>query len=656
MKKNINWNQFCLNSTDGKSKESRFEDLCRQLFALCIFSENKDKMKLFLESSFNNPGIETDPVLCSKDGKKYGFQAKFFSNSFNYQQTMESFKQAVKHYHGNLNVIRLYSNTNVKKESKSYKSLEQYLRKNDIELQFIGSDEIFDEVRKHKYLAEYYFGKHDISDKWIHRHNEAMFSNLDKRFDRVFNVDTNASSLLSLFCKDNKAIELINNKKISVLQNIEELGWIEKHDYKSYLSSLYKAVKMLPNIEYETILDALNWNNLIIQKTQNELDSIIKRKKEIEDTLRISHVNNYQELYAEQIRIENVLNLTQEFVQLQNYKKIITDKIMIIDGQAGIGKSHTIATEVDFLQKTGRISVLFLAGDCIGKNPITVQLMQQYGLYISFDEFIDILEAKAEAQGSDIILFIDALNESSNFASWKQTLPQIFDLIENCNFVKLVISCRDDYTKEIIPSTFSTHRAICKISHNGFFDSSIESARKFFTHFKMPFTLYEFENYQMRNPLFLKLYCLTYDGTEVSRSALYDKLCKQINKNIMEKGPDSLREKFDPEFDLVTKFACSLAEWFSSNKKKYIYDKELLSLDYWDIYGITEKTKFLKKLRSEGLIIWTHDKNGNDIYRFTFDQMNEYFCAKAFSATWKNKYAAKRKIRKHMFKHSNRIV
>lgn len=649
MRNVINWNQFIINSTDGKSKEHRFEDLCRQLFAIYIFPDSTDRFRSFLESSSNNPGIETDPVLYSKDGKKYGFQAKFFSNSFDYSQAKKSLEQAVKHYSGKVDVIRLYSNKDIKKESKSYKDIKNYLAGNKIELQFIGSDEIFDEVRKQEYLAEYYFGQRTISDKWIQRHNETVFSNLDKRFDRVFNINTTTSELLSLFCKDNNAIEIINNKKTDILKKINKLGWKEKQDYKVYLASLLKAIQTLPNIKYETISESFNWNDVVMEKIRDEIDPIFKRKNEIDDISETSNANNYGELYAERNRIENILNLTYEIAHLKNNKKLICNKIMLIAGEPGIGKSHTIATEVDFLQNTGRNSVLFLAGDCIGTTPIAEQMMQQSGLDISFEEFIDLLEAKAEAQGSDIVLFIDALNESTHYYLWKKELPRIIRLINNCNFVKLVITCRNDYIKDIIPSEFNTDNAICKIIHNGFFDSSIESAIKFFRKYNIPFTLYGFDNYRMGNPLFLKLFCLTYDGTEVSRSALYDKLCKQINKNIMEKGPDSLRGGFDQEIDLVTKFAYALAEWFFSHKRKYIYDEELLSLKYWNTFEIQKKTKFLKKLRSEGLITWVHNKDGKDIYRFAYDQMNDYFCAKSFSELWKNKHDAKRKIKKYIF-------
>lgn len=650
MKRILNWEQFCVNSTDGKSKVSRFEDLCRQLFAVTMFSEEKNKMKSFLESSSNNPGIETEPVLNKHDGKRYGFQAKFFSDSFDYRQARKSFEQAVKHYPQNLDVIRLYSNKKINKSSKSYQEIRQFLAENTIELQFIDSDEIFDEVRKNEYLAEYYFGQQNISDEWISRHNATMFSNLGKRFDRDFNIDTNASKWLSLFCKDNNAIEIINNTKSAVLEKIKSLGWRERQDYKLYLLSLYKAVKSLPDIEYKTISDAFNWNDLITQMTQNELAPILERVIEIKKILKTSDTDDHNELYAEQIRIDNVLDLTSEFILLQRYKKAADDKIMVIYGQAGIGKSHTIATEVKFLQETRRSSVLFLAGDCIDRTPVTVQLMQQYELNLSFEEFINVLEAKAEAEGSDIILFIDALNESSNFYSWKQKLPQIADLVKSCNFVKLVVSCRKDYLKEIIPPEFYDDQTVYLLQHHGLSGLSIDTVREFFKHYKIPFTVYTFEGFRIENPLFLKLYCLTYDGTEVSISALYDKLCKQINKNIMNAGPDSYKESFDPEFDIVTKFACCLAEWFLSNGKKQICDTELLTLNYWDIYDISGKTRFLKRLRSEGLLNWFHDKNDTDIYFFAYDQMNDYFWAKAFSAEWKNKNEAKRKIQEYMFK------
>ena len=62
----LNWDNFGLK---GESKEKSFEDLC--MFLLC-----RELKITEIEAYHNQPGIETEPF--EVNGKKYGFQAKFF--------------------------------------------------------------------------------------------------------------------------------------------------------------------------------------------------------------------------------------------------------------------------------------------------------------------------------------------------------------------------------------------------------------------------------------------------------------------------------------------------------------------------------------------------------------------------------------------------
>ncbi|VVH55835.1 Exonuclease SbcC [uncultured Gammaproteobacteria bacterium] len=62
----IDWNNLGLK---GGSKQKSFEDIC--MFLCCR------KLKISKINSYQNqPGIETEPF--EVNGKKYGFQAKFF--------------------------------------------------------------------------------------------------------------------------------------------------------------------------------------------------------------------------------------------------------------------------------------------------------------------------------------------------------------------------------------------------------------------------------------------------------------------------------------------------------------------------------------------------------------------------------------------------
>ena len=104
----INWNMFNLKNAD---KQTAFQTMCKHLFCRELSIGGYD-----LQANYNNPGLEAKPVL--HDDKYYGFQCKYVeattnSNTF-YREVKKSLNIAFKVYKGELHVIYIYSNANVK--------------------------------------------------------------------------------------------------------------------------------------------------------------------------------------------------------------------------------------------------------------------------------------------------------------------------------------------------------------------------------------------------------------------------------------------------------------------------------------------------------------------------------------------------------------
>lgn len=74
----IDWNKLWIN---WESKQKSFEDLC--MFLCC-----RELWIAKIESYQNQPGIETEPF--EVNGKKYGFQSKFFDEKYGWEQAKES--------------------------------------------------------------------------------------------------------------------------------------------------------------------------------------------------------------------------------------------------------------------------------------------------------------------------------------------------------------------------------------------------------------------------------------------------------------------------------------------------------------------------------------------------------------------------------------
>lgn len=131
--------------------------------------------------------------------------------------------------------------------------------------------------------------------------------------------------------------------------------------------------------------------------------------------------------------------------------RLITAKELFISGNAGIGKSHMLAAEVQSLMKNNQPAILLLAGNCYSDLPILDQLLQDCELNYSFDEFISILESMGREQDAYVLLCIDALNETVNYGLWKTGLCSLLQKVEKCTRIKLAITYRTEYENSLVP-------------------------------------------------------------------------------------------------------------------------------------------------------------------------------------------------------------
>ena len=186
----IDWNGFKIFNPDAKGLNSKFEDLCRQLFVNEFLAGNKSGA--YPHSNPHNPGIEAEPVYDEVNDRRIGFQAKYFEDKVNYNDIKDSAEMTVKHYSGKLDAFYLYCNRSLTSTSESMKRIKAILEAANIDLELITDNAILDLVRKNKnsYLGEYYFGNHTLDMQWYINHSQDMFDGLGSRYNHKVNIDT----------------------------------------------------------------------------------------------------------------------------------------------------------------------------------------------------------------------------------------------------------------------------------------------------------------------------------------------------------------------------------------------------------------------------------------------------------------------------------
>ena len=640
----INWESFATYNCNAQGIRFKFEDLCRQLFANENLSGNKQFK--YLHANPNNHGLETEPIYDETNKRWIGFQAKFFDQDVRYEQIKHSAEKTVEYYTGKegiVDLVFLFCNKPITSTANGYTNAVEVLKKANIDVQLITDTAILDLIRnKYSYLGLYYFGNQTIQREWFVTHKNYMIDELGERYNRDFNVETAFSDELSLFIHDRRAAEFINEKKIELLGKIRELSY--QGNKKDYLKTLEKAVLDLPDVDVETLYHSIEWSSEVQLSVVSFLDSMTEEYKRLEiaqnekymlsqdrekdQKVRQEAQKEYHDLGRQIHDIDTLIKLPDRIAISEREKQLLYGDVLAIYGKAGIGKSQLLASKMQNLFDEERIGLLLVAGIYFTDDPIHEQIMKNLRLDYSFEDLIDILETIGERDNYIVPVFIDALNETWNRKLWKSGLPSIIDKIKKSPMVKMILSYRPEYQKLILPDFLLEGRGdVITMLHRGFEDNSISAAREFLNHYNIPFTPLEYFGYEMSNPLFLTLYCKTYNGEEVALPTLYDRVIEHANGNISRFLRAELRLKgYTEDDDILSPLITEIAEWLVSHDKSSISQKDLAQLNYWAEFGLNAAS-FVRHLVKEHIL---HDSNfeGVETLYFAYDQMNDYYCAK----------------------------
>lgn len=625
----ISWEWF---SANNPNEAKAFEDLCRGLFRETILN-GADQI---LHSNPNNPGIEVEPVMNS-NGQLVSFQAKYFSGNTNYQHIKASAEQAVKHYQGKLDILYLYCNKDINTSSKSYSNIEKILNDANIQLKLVTNNEILDRVRQIPWIADAFFHVQEITKQWYCGQVRSSLEALGEKYNERFNVDTDVDQSIELFLHDSSAIERINLKKRRILNELR-VFWHMRGQVREYLNDLTVSVSGLPDIDTKTIKTSLQWHAQVlcdVDKSLKELRRIFNERKDSLSELD-KKTDEYHKRYRDVRLLEKMIVLPDLLKFSEQEEQLLIGDLLLLKGDAGVGKSQTLAHHAAKRVEVGKCSLLLQGSEFLTNDGVFEQIPKLLNLNCNFEELLSALKRAALRENGAAVLFIDAINECENKEVWRRDLSKVFDKVANCKSVKVILSIRSNYEKLLInPATEKKigQGQIIELRHDGFRADSIRSIRDFFNRSNIPFSPYYFRS-EMMNPLFLTLFCKVYDGSDFNLFALFEKLVeyadREAQKAIGYAGDDK-------QLPYLIK---DLMRHFMSSQKRLIERESILKLDFWNTYGIDKKTEYLKSLRLSGLLTtFVHDET--EFYDITYDLMHEYLYAKEVI----NLYPTQEKIR-----------
>lgn len=645
----ITWDQFRVCGKNPLGLRYDFEDLCRLLFKYEFVSEGD-----CIHSNPNQAGIEVEPYYHRKTKKYISFQAKFFDNRVDYNQIEDSVTKITDNYKGKLDCVYLYCNKAISKASNSYMRIENQLNNVGIEIELICDTAILDLVLEYPLLGEYFFNNHNITHDWLVRRAKIAASNLGDRYNEDFNIDTETLEKLSIFVQDNQGVNYFNNAKKETISKIRENEW-KFGFHKDKVIELKRYIETIPDIDNTTIQEAFNWQKSISKKFDKEINYARTENESLEEQFyKCKDSTEKRKIQASIDKMELLLDFYCECLNFYElYKQLIDAKILVIKGEAGAGKTQLLANKTFTILNNNGYALLILGGDCCSNDNIFEQLRNNLRIDFGIEELIDILEIIGEKTNKIVPIFIDAINESWNKRIWKNALTSLQEELSDKRYVKLVISIRNEYEKDIIPDSFYRFNDVKIIVHDGFEENSLEAVKEFLNHYGIVFSPIHLFTSKIYNPLFLTLYCRCYETNNTILMELYERILDKANMSIH----NHLRLGelgYSNSDNLVTEVVECISKELLLSGKREIEREVIEKLSVWNSYRLPPRP-FIKRMCDEGLL---HEivLNNEYYFRFSFDQMNDFYLAKTIMSMHPNEFDLRDYLVNNVLKIKNGIV
>ena len=294
---------------------------------------------------------------------------------------------------------------------------------------------------------------------------------------------------------------------------------LKKH--KSQTQNIAKEIKNIyenccispiEKIEYNLFQKQIEELQSSISDTESEIHQLKEEEYEVTDKKgnKIKTKDNNRFNYQFNL-LRSLLNTSYSFDDFINstIAKLSNNPTLFLKGEAGSGKSHLLADITNKRIKENKLT-LFLIGDFFvtDENPWTQLFRNILRINCSEDEFLGALNSRAEAQGSRMLIIIDAINEGKGICFWLDHIKSFIRKFDKYEFLGLVFSYRTSYEKLLIPQSILSSKSTNFITHHGFAQKEYEATKLFFNYYKIEYPSTPLLHPEFSNPLFLKLFCL----------------------------------------------------------------------------------------------------------------------------------------------------
>lgn len=309
---------------------------------------------------------------------------------------------------------------------------------------------------------------------------------------------------------------------------------------------------------------------------------------------------------------------------LQSYSGLTQKRVLLLTGEAGQGKTHTLVHEIKQTLANGGVAVGVLGQTLNASGGLWHAVCHRLGWLSTHQQLLDKLENEAANQSQRALIVIDALNETPDRKRWKTELLGMIQEVLRRPHLALIISVRSDYLKQTLPELADTQEPPwITWEHPGFSGIEPDALLRYFEHYgvKAPVAppLGEFSN-----PLYVQLLAKSMHGN-VLKHWLPSWL--EVWRAWMEKLTEEAREKLnlddasrpDPIRRTMNKMAQAMLDNGGLSLLRHQADaiaKEMTGVEHTIAF-----------LCSAGALIDRLNHDEEDVIEFGFERLSDTFVA-----------------------------
>ena len=182
-------------------------------------------------------------------------------------------------------------------------------------------------------------------------------------------------------------------------------------------------------------------------------------------------------------------------------------KAFVLAGGWGVGKTHSACDVGDLRKEQGLLTCIAFGHEFDGEPDPWTRLAESLGLpgTLGREKLLSALNCAAEASGHPLLLFVDAINETSPRRYWNNRILPLVNEITNHPHLRLCIACRTPLIRQCLPNG----HGLDVIEHPGFKGIERIACQAFFEHHKLQPPLAPTLQPELSVPLYLKIVCDT---------------------------------------------------------------------------------------------------------------------------------------------------